>query len=71
MGPELDDITWSGEVLGFFFLFTFLNKEAQLGEKGARNLWRMFRCWKEHVRQFNKDNGFMTNILLENLVTSN
>ena len=44
MGPELDDITWSGEVLVFFFLFTFLNKEAQLGEKGARNLWRMFRC---------------------------
>ena len=26
---------------------------------------------EEHVRQFNKDNGFMTNILLENLVTSN
>ena len=33
MGPELDDITWSGEVLVFFFLFTFLNKEAQSGEK--------------------------------------
>ena len=68
MGPELDEITWSGEVLGFFIYF--LNKEAQRGEKGARNLWRMFRCWKEHVRQFNKYNGFMTNILLENLVTS-
>ena len=42
MGPELDEITWSGEVLGFFIYF--LNKEAQRGEKGARNLWRMFRC---------------------------
>lgn len=68
-------IRWNNMVRGsfgfFFYLFTFLNKEAQLGEKGARNLWRMFRCWKEHVRQFNKDNGFMTNILLENLVNSN
>ena len=45
MGPELDEITWSGEVLGVLLIFFFFNnKEAQHGEKGARNLWRMFRC---------------------------
>ena len=69
MGPELDEITWSGDVWGVLFVY-FFNKEAQHGDKGARNLWRMFRYWKEHVRQFNKDSGFTTNILLENLVTS-
>lgn len=30
----------------------------------------LFRFWKEHVSLFNKDNGFITNMLLENLVTS-
>ena len=34
MGPELDEITWSGEV-GGFCLFIFFNKEAQHGDKGA------------------------------------
>ena len=37
MGPELDEITWSGEVWGVLFVY-FFNKEAQHGDKGARNL---------------------------------
>ena len=34
MGPELDEITWSGEVWGVLFVY-FFNKEAQHGDKGA------------------------------------